>query len=1224
MASSNMLYRTHNKWILHLGRVIFRLVKGMLMAHFAAGALLATSVLAADPASTLRSPDGAEMVLVPAGPFTVGSLDGAPEESPPHRVNWPAFYIDRQEVTVAQYAAFLAATNHPAPPGWTNRQPPAGTLDKPITNIRWADAMRFALWAGKRLPTEAEWEKAARGTDGRRFPWGNADDPARRNKDSGKLRPVGSFPEGASPCGCFDMSGNAWEWTADWFLPYPGTSARSVHFGHDYKVLRGGAGEALYATANSGTTSQRARLVPYGAHDFAGFRCVKDPPGQPPPYAAQALLQEAEALASSILRPPRELIHERQFDAMNSSGQIPIQIAGAPGQTGVVTMGFPLPRGRVGDARQARLVDASGQIRPLATEMLAAWADGSLRWLLLRFPARSEETLSLQITNQVAAPDPLPQPGFTLRTHGTTLHLDTGQLQMELDRTALLQAIHYDGQELCRQLALTLNLGGTGGPKPLHAGPADVFEIESQSPLHADVRWRGRFVDAADAASPMTYDLRLRAEAGSPQVRLWLTVLHAAARQPPWEECKPQVAVTDWRISLAVAAPVQHWIMGGEAGALSIPNNRVVELSQSDDLRYRITVEARQMAQGIRAPGWLAAIGEKAAIKLGVRHFWQNHPISLRASGGALGVGLWSTNTPFLWEGGLAKTHELVLELGPNSSAAPQLELLRGIPPPAWLCGTEAAGALLPRNGEALRQLGYWECWREESLQRWHNAMPTGLRDFGDAYLGGPYKGRNAYANLEYDVALDFLHQFLRTGDQWYFDAAEPMVRHQADIDTENVTGFAWKHSPLHTTTEAELGHVFIRGLLLHHLLTGDRRDREIAGRIGDWIAGSLVQNRGVGNERQIGWSLCALSALHEVTRKPRYLEAAQALCHRLARGQSPAGQFNIRWDNRIAFFNGIALNGLLSVQELAPDPALEQAAWRVAERTLGMYPEYACRTLNAWCWVLGKTGDPRFLHNLERTWISSLEFLMEREATAAETHAWRFPSFAVRYDLFPQMAEKLDDLPHAETWHAQRFKSREVDLFVRAREAAAAPLVLVREGLARGSAELWDAEGHRLPPVAFDDTTRLIQSARITVPADGPWYRLRLASPDAYAWQVQYDRRAAVVLADPKARQLPYLLPRAVGAIAADARAVTLRLEVLGEGFHSATLYDPQGVPVRQVQRFVDFEDPGRYEMVLKAPAAGPRFGWSLGLNGVRIIQIEGFLPYWSTTAEGWFSPEQ
>lgn len=1198
---------------------------GRWLARIGLTAGLVFSALAADRPSTLRARDGAEMVLIPAGPFLMGSQSGAPEETPPHWRELPAFYLDRTEVTCAQYAAFLAATGHPPPPGWTNGAPSVGTEKLPVTNIRWSDALRYALWAGKRLPTEAEWEKAARGPDGRHFPWGNADDAARRNKDSGKLRPVGSFPAGASPYGCLDLSGNAWEWTADWFTPYPGTAARSPHFGRHYKVVRGGGGEYLYGTANAGTTFQRARLVPYGAHDFIGFRCALDPPGQPPPYDAQALLREAETWLEAALHPPRELLHEREFAAWNTAGDVPVRVSGATGQAGLVTMGFPLPRGRAREAGRLRVLDAAGRPRPLAVEPLARWPDGSLRWALLRFPGRSGETVHVRLDEAAAATGTPDQP-VRLTTNGPALRLDNGALELDLDRAAGVRAVRRGGREICREPELTLTLRETGGTRALRAGPAEFFAVPSRSDLHAELRWRGRFVDAEGRPGPMSYDLRLRAEAGAARLRFWLTVLHAVARQPPWEDLKPQVAVTDWRFAVRLAEPAARRVIGREAGAWEAKDAGTVELRQPDDLGYRITAGGRELAAGTRAPGWVAAAGTAGAVSLGVRHFWQNHPLGLWAGAAELGVRFWTGEAPMEWEGGLAKTHELVLEVG-EAPAAPAVVPLLGLVPPAWACGTEAAGALLPRNADALRQLGYWEAWRETAMRQWVNAMPTGLRDFGDAYMGGPYKGKNAYLNLEYDVPLNFLHQFLRTGERWYFDAAGPMVRHQADVDTENVAGFAWKHSPQHTTTEAEFGHVFLRGLLLHHVLTGDLRDREVAEQLGDWIAGEVRRGRGIGNERQIGWSLYALSALHEVTAQPRYLEAARGLAERLAREQAPSGRFNLRWDNRIAFFNGIAASGLLSVSELAPDPALERAVLRLAERTLGMYPEYAGRTLNAWCWVIGRTGDPRFLHHLERTWASTLEFLLDRDTSTAETHAWRFPAFAARYNLLPQFPDQPGELPQADGWQALRFKSREVELYLKPIGSAEAPLVVVREGLAEGRAELTDPADRpdqRLASVRLGDSARLVESARLTVPAGAPWLRLRLTSPDAFGWQVQHDRRVAAVLADSRGALLPFLLPRAFGTLAEGVSEVNLRLEVTGEGFHSATLFDPAGVPVRRVQRFVDFEDPGCYELELKAPVTGPRQGWSLELNAVKVLRVEGFLPWWSARAEDWFNPEQ
>jgi formylglycine-generating enzyme required for sulfatase activity len=238
---------------------------------------------------------GAEMVHIPAGPFTMGSGDGDPDATPPHRRDLPEFWIDDREVTVTEYARFVEATGHQPPTGWIGQQPPRGLERLPITNITWFDALEYAVWAGKRLPTEAEWEKAARGTDGREFPWGPADSEKRRNLDSGHLTAVGSFPSGASPYGILDASGNAWEWTADWYDAYPGSMARSVEFGRKYKVIRGGAAEYYYGLENTGSATQRARTLPYGAHDFVGFRCARSRTPDESPYDPRELLAEARS-----------------------------------------------------------------------------------------------------------------------------------------------------------------------------------------------------------------------------------------------------------------------------------------------------------------------------------------------------------------------------------------------------------------------------------------------------------------------------------------------------------------------------------------------------------------------------------------------------------------------------------------------------------------------------------------------------------------------------------------------------------------------------------------------------------------------------------------------------------------------------------------------------------------------------------------------------------------
>ena len=164
--------------------------------------------------------DGAEMVWVPAGEFLMGSTDdeGVRDERPQRKVYLDGYWMYKTEVTVAQYRKFCEATNREMPeaPEWGWKE------DHPVVNVSWHDAVDYAKWAGASLPTEAQWEKAARGTDGRVFPWGNEwDAGACANSVSWSLKgtkPVGSCPAGASPYGCVDMAGNAWEWCADWYL----------------------------------------------------------------------------------------------------------------------------------------------------------------------------------------------------------------------------------------------------------------------------------------------------------------------------------------------------------------------------------------------------------------------------------------------------------------------------------------------------------------------------------------------------------------------------------------------------------------------------------------------------------------------------------------------------------------------------------------------------------------------------------------------------------------------------------------------------------------------------------------------------------------------------------------------------------------------------------------------------------------------------------------------
>lgn len=256
--------------------------------------LLALGARAEEPPAPPAPPDG--MVPIPAGDAWIGDDEGDPDEVPRRRVAVPAFYLDRTEVTNAAYQAFVTETGRAAPGAgvdwarkwaWAGGEPRAGTEDHPVFLVTWADADAYCAWAGKRLPTEVEWERAARGDDGRRFAWGDdwADAEARANWFDGDARPdghahvapVGSYPAGASPFGVLDMTGNVWEWVADPYVEHPDrTPAPASEDPPRYRVVRGGS----WFTNNWYwmRASFRYFLPADEVSTIYGFRCAMDRP----------------------------------------------------------------------------------------------------------------------------------------------------------------------------------------------------------------------------------------------------------------------------------------------------------------------------------------------------------------------------------------------------------------------------------------------------------------------------------------------------------------------------------------------------------------------------------------------------------------------------------------------------------------------------------------------------------------------------------------------------------------------------------------------------------------------------------------------------------------------------------------------------------------------------------------------------------------------------------
>jgi len=244
-----------------------------------------------EPTNAVKTdPKVQDMVFIPAGEFIMGSVDEEvnADEKPSHTVFVDSFYIDRHEVTNSQYQKFILATGHPAPfvdrpwaepYNWKGTAYPDGKGNHPVVLVSWDDAQAFARWAGKRLPTEAEWEKAVRGSlVSKKYPFGDQLEMSQANFDKGFLRenalqPVESFQP--SGYGLYDMAGNVWEWCQDWYdekyyKASPGKNPPGPD-GGVYRVLRGGSWTNDKEFLRC---AQRGKNVPDGKSHVIGFRCA--------------------------------------------------------------------------------------------------------------------------------------------------------------------------------------------------------------------------------------------------------------------------------------------------------------------------------------------------------------------------------------------------------------------------------------------------------------------------------------------------------------------------------------------------------------------------------------------------------------------------------------------------------------------------------------------------------------------------------------------------------------------------------------------------------------------------------------------------------------------------------------------------------------------------------------------------------------------------------------
>ena len=322
-------------------------------------------------------------ILIPPGAFIMGT-DFEPfygtilpqseyaklDEAPMHVVDLGAYRIDRCPVTNAEYEIFVDATGHPAPPDWKNGTVTSGDENLPVTRVNWYDANAYAQWAGGRLPSEAEWEKAARGADGRIYPWGNrfitlpsasGEDGERngRKRDqqttaqqsnaaqilTDECTPIGARPLTASPYGVHEVAGNVWEWTSDSYRPYSGSAHIDRGYGKEHKVLRGGSwlevrdetAERYFRSAN------RFHTPPDYIASNIGFRCVRDvAPEETHAYPSQISIELLTKYVKQERRKNLRAVHRRARRQCIQDLFIAMALIGGCWY-GIATLRMPIP-----------------------------------------------------------------------------------------------------------------------------------------------------------------------------------------------------------------------------------------------------------------------------------------------------------------------------------------------------------------------------------------------------------------------------------------------------------------------------------------------------------------------------------------------------------------------------------------------------------------------------------------------------------------------------------------------------------------------------------------------------------------------------------------------------------------------------------------------------------------------------------------------------------------
>jgi hypothetical protein len=935
----------------------------------------------------------------------------------------------------------------------------------------------------------------------------------------------------------------------------------------------------------------------------------------------------------------------------------------------VITSGIPFPMGAARSNAVFQLENEIGERIPIQTEPLAIWRDGSLKWLLLDFQASVPKAgLKKFKLTEAKENGPALKSALKISESPERFVINTGPLEFEIskNRFGVLEHLRLDQNGDGRlapaeqgsisgltQRFIAYSSTSTNRPteeqirQPAEAletlapqAPADI-SLEQSGPLRATFKLAG-WLHSASGKPMVQYILRVTVFAGSSSVQLDYTMTQLSDLKMLWAR--------DASLQFHLNKPGKtSFIFDGLASAPMGAERLPAQLSQFEESEFAVVSAGGEIAgKGLKAPGWLwTGSKENGGFLLAVKDFWQQFPKALSISSNAVEAQLYPADfsTPLDMDQGLSKTHELLLhfttgDFNPKdvSDILSDFESpMFAIADPEYYAATKVFGDIATFDFDLFPD---YETLTEASGDGFIKRMAAGFRNWGDVYNGGEYKGKNSYMNLEYDVTHNFLVQFARTGLPKYLDAARKMALHQADIDTNHKTGWQWKHSPRHVEIQAEFGHTFTRGLLETYFLTGKKRTFDAALELGGYFAKAIRNPRELGNERQIGWSLISLLPVYEATWDAKYFNSARDTVNRLLEGLEPKGKFQIRWDNRISFFNGIAATGFIYYYRATGDERVAEAALKVLDRTRGMLPEYAGRTLEALAWAFDRTGDQRYLEELKITYEVTMAKqvtwnTMELSApTIFTVHAL---PFLARSGLVkpPEHPLKLtaEQFSSGENLHARHLPNATGAIYLDFSGADSHRLVIVRKGAwkASGEAKLYAPDGQLLQTLPFPKEVTVWQRKEMVAPAGQRGvYRLELKSERVLnskggsyvTWDVANAEPTRSVFTTEDFAGLEFATPFLYFLPDPNAEKIELEFTAEGEGFKKASIIDPDGVVAGATEAFIDLGDKSRYSYKVTAPIAENQRGklWSLSLLDARVTKISGIKPWFSTSPLSYF----